>query len=84
MPSRPLPRRRGSSRSRTASPTIFRQYTTTVRHRPGHTASRGAISMYLRPSRLSMPPQLGTVVGSPNPRKLNDASLITTAPMLML
>ena len=28
---------------------------------------RGAISMNWRPSRLSMPPQLGTVVGSPNP-----------------
>ena len=28
-------------------------------------ASRGAISMYSRPSRLSMPPQIGTVVGSP-------------------
>ena len=43
---------------------------------PGHIASRGAISMNWRPSRLSMPPQLGTVVGSPNPRKLNDASAI--------
>ena len=31
-----------ASQSVTASPTMFRQYTTTVRHRPGHTASRGA------------------------------------------
>ena len=64
----PPPRSRGSSRSRTASPNMFRQYTTTVSATPGHIASRGAISMNWRPSRLSMPPQLGTVVGSPNPR----------------
>ena len=37
------------------------------------------------PSRLSRPPQLGISMGSPNPRKLNDASLmITGAPMLMV
>ena len=63
---------------------MFRQYTTTVRHRPGHTANRGAISMYSRPSRLSMPPQLGTVVGNPNPRTtaLKDGTI--TSPMLDL
>ena len=40
--------------------------------------------MYWRPSRLSMPPQLGIWSGRPKPRKLNDASVMITAPMLML
>ena len=39
---------------------MFRQYTTSVSATPGHIASRGTISMYCRPSRLSMVPQLGT------------------------
>ena len=36
-----------------------------VRKIPGHIASHGATCMYLRPSRLSRPPQLGTLKGSP-------------------
>ena len=40
--------------------------------------------MYLRPSRLSNPPQLGVLTGSPNPRKLREASAIITVPMVML
>ena len=44
---------------------MFRQYTTSVSATPGHIASRGTISMYCRPSRLSMVPQLGTSGGSP-------------------
>ena len=32
--------------------------------------------MYSRPSRLSIPPQLGILGGSPNPRKLSEASPI--------
>ena len=84
-PRRPTPPlSRGSSRSRTASPNMFRQYTTIVRHSPGHSASRGATSMNSRPSRLSIPPQLGTEIGRPNPRKLSAASLIITAPTLMV
>ena len=51
----PPPRSRGSSRSRTASPNMFRQYTTIVRHNPGHSASRGARSgglmLAIRPGR---------------------------------
>ena len=34
-----------------------------------------------RPHRQPRRDLLRTVVGSPNPRKLNDASLITTAPL---
>ncbi len=49
-PRRPLsgvaPRNLGSSRSRTTSPKMFRPYTVSVRQRPGHRASHGAISMY--------------------------------------
>ena len=56
-------------------------YTTMVRHRPGQIASRGAISMYWRPSRLSIPPQLGTPAGRPNPRKLREASATMMLPM---
>ena len=48
---------------------MCRQYTTSVSATPGHIASRGAISMYCRPSRLSIVPQLGTSGGSPNPKK---------------
>ena len=80
----PPPLSRGSSRSRTASPNMFRQYTTIVRHSPGHSASRGATSMNSRPSRLSIPPQLGTEIGRPNPRKLSAASLMITPPTLMV
>ena len=41
-------------------------------------------SMCLRPSRLSSVPQFGISGDRPNPRKLSDASLMITAPMLML
>ena len=40
--------------------------------------------MYLRPSRLSMPPQLGTFTDSPKPRKLKLGSAMMTLPTLML
>ena len=40
--------------------------------------------MNSRPSRLSIPPQLGTEIGSPNPKKLSAASLMITAPTLMV
>ena len=40
--------------------------------------------MNSRPSRLSIPPQLGTEIGRPNPRKLSAASLMITAPTLMV
>ena len=80
----PPPRRRGSSRSRSASPTMFRQYyTTSVSATPDHIASRGAISMYCRPSRLSIVPQLGTSGGSPKPRKLSDASAMIAHPIVI-
>ena len=55
-----------------------------VRKIPDHIASHGATCMYLRPSRLSRPPQLGTLKGSPKPRKLSDASVMMTVPMVML
>ena len=61
---------------------MFRQYTTRVSATPGHIASRGAISMYCRPSRLSIVPQLGTSGGSPKPRKLNDASAMIAHPIV--
>ena len=51
--------------------------------RPGHIASRGAISMYCRPSRLSIVPRLGTSGGSPNPRKLKDASAMIAHPIVI-
>ena len=52
---------------------MFRQYTTSVSATPDHIASRGAISMYCRPSRLSIVPQLGTSGGSPKPSmRIND------------
>ena len=54
------------------------------RHSPGHSASRGATSMNSRPSRLSIPPQLGTEIGSPNPKKLSAASLMITPPTLIV
>ena len=40
--------------------------------------------MNRRPSRLSIPPQLGTWIDSPNSRNLSDASARITPPMLML
>ena len=40
--------------------------------------------MYCRPSRLSMPPQLGMSGGRPKPRKLSAASDMITPPTLML
>ena len=49
----PPARGRRSSRSRSTSPTMFRQYITSVSAIPGYIASRGAISMYWRPSRLN-------------------------------
>ena len=67
-----------------ASPNMLRLYTVSVRQRPGQRASHGAISMYWRPSLLSMPPQLGVFNGRPNPRKLREASEMITQPMLML
>ena len=66
-----------------ASPNMLKQKTTAVRQRPGHIASRGAISMYWRPSRLSIDPQLGTSGGSPKPRKLSEASAMITPPMVI-
>ena len=63
---------------------MFRLFTRTVRHRPGQSASQGACSMYLRPSRLRRLPQLGTSSGRPKPRKLKPASAMNTAPMSML
>ena len=69
------PRNLGSSRSRSASPNMFKLYTTSVRLRPGQSASRGSASMYWRPSRLSIPPQSGMSGGRPKPRKLSDAAL---------
>ena len=50
---------------------------------PGHIARRGAISMNWRPSRLSIPPQLGTVVGRPKPRKLRLDSAMMMPPMVI-
>ena len=100
------PRRRGSSRSRTAAPNMFKgdhrdervlhrvgmnssslgqiSATAMVRKSPGHMANQGATCMYRRPSRLSRPPQLGTLSGNPKPRKLSEASVMMTAPMVML
>ena len=40
--------------------------------------------MNSRPSRLSIPPQLGTEIGRPNPKKLSAASLIITPPTLIV
>jgi transposase InsO family protein len=40
--------------------------------------------MYRHPSRLSIPPQLGMVGGSPKPRKLREASAIITPPTVLL
>ena len=40
-----LPRRRGSSRSRSASPNMLMPNTTMARHRPGQNANSGASSM---------------------------------------
>ena len=40
--------------------------------------------MYWRPSRLSIPPQLGISIGRPKPRKLKAASEMITPPTLML
>ena len=40
--------------------------------------------MWVRPSLLSIPPQLGICAGRPNPRKLSDASAMITPPTLML
>ena len=57
---------------------------TSVRHAPGQNASHGATSMNWRPSWLSRPPQVGISRGSPNPRKLIEASLIITPPIVML
>ena len=62
---------------------MFRQYPTSVSATPDHIASRGAISMYCRPSRLNIVPQLGTSGGSPKPRKLKLASAMIAQPIVM-
>ena len=59
-------------------------YTTIASDRPGQIASSGARSMNRRPSRLSMPPQLGCGGGMPKPRKLIVDSLRITAPSEMV
>ena len=64
---------------------IDRSHVEEILHRyDRENASRGAISMNSRPSRLSMPPQLETEIGRPNPRKLKDAWVTIAPPMLML
>ncbi len=49
-------------------------YTATLRATPGQIASQEPSYMYVRPSQLSMPPQLGAGGGIPTPRKLRLAS----------
>ena len=55
---------------------------TVNRENPGQRASAGTLSMYRRPSQLSIPPQLATSGGSPRPRKLREASAMITSPMV--
>jgi len=47
---------------------------------PGHKAKAGIISIYWRPSWLSILPQLGTPGGTPKPRKLRLDSIKIAAP----
>src|SRR6202040_2981429 len=54
---RPVPARRGSRRSRWASPSRLKPSTASMMASPGASTSHGAMVMYWRP-RLSMPPQL--------------------------
>ena len=67
-----------------ASPNMFRLQTVIVRARPGQRARCGAISMNLRPSWLSRPPQSGIPGGRPNPRKPRAAKVRITSPIRML
>ena len=77
------PRNLGSSRSRSALPSMFRLYTTIVRRRRPQRQPRRLLHV-LAPVRLSSVPQFGISGDIPKPRKLKDASLMITAPMLML
>src|SRR4029077_1915945 len=71
---------RGSSASRSASPTAFSAITTKEIASPGNVADHGATAILGHPSAI-MFPQLGAGDGTPIPRNDNPASSSITLPM---
>src|SRR4029077_1358822 len=71
---------RGSSASRSASPTAFSAITTKEIASPGNVADHGATAILGHPAAI-MFPQLGAGDGTPIPRNDNPASSSITLPM---
>src|SRR5438128_11466052 len=77
---RAAPRNRGSSASRSASPSMLNPKTASEIATPGHTAIHGARNMYVRPEPESIPPHDGKGGGTPKPRNESDDSARIVAP----
>src|ERR1019366_5149718 len=74
-------RNRGSIRSRNQSPNRFTDSTRSVIAMPGMIDTHQASAIRPRPSEI-ISPQVGVGGGMPAPRKLSEASAMTTTPML--
>src|SRR5207247_2631046 len=74
------PRSRGSSTSRSASPSMLKPKTASEIATPGHTAIHGARNMYVRPEPESIAPHDGKGGGTPKPRNESADSARVTAP----
>src|ERR1051326_2871624 len=71
---------RGSSASRSASPTAFKAMTTSEMASPGKVAHHGATAIFCQQSAIMLP-QLGAGEGTPMPRNDSPASSSITLPM---
>src|SRR5262249_11284512 len=74
------PRNRGSSTSRSASPSMLNPNTASEIATPGHTAIHGARNMYVRPEPDNIAPHDGYGGGTPKPRNDSADSARMTAP----
>src|SRR5216683_5166033 len=77
---RQAPRKRGSSTSRSASPSMLNAKTASEIATPGHTAIHGARYMYVRPEPESIEPHDGYGGGTPKPRNDSADSARITPP----
>src|SRR5205085_2377077 len=78
------PRSRGSSTSRSASPSMLKPNTTTEIATPGQMAIQGALYMYVRPEPDSIEPHDGCGGGTPYPRNDSADSARITPPSPMV
>src|SRR5207245_500657 len=79
-----VPRRRGSSVSRSESPRKLNDITSSPSARPGKTAIHQATAKYERASPARSLPNDGWPTGSPAPRKLRDDSMMIAAGNVVL